>query len=202
MSKLIPIDIAGLSRIEDIMNRCHDIFKIAMASKQNKLRINGKEVLVPLKWLDYKAETFWHSASIEPKQNLNILPCNNDVTSSLCGNNCISATDSIVLNGTEREKCIYRAVRVNWIKPILEMYNNNDPRVKYWEKVHSINKKNRIYLRYQEEELDYLVILEDISDKRVRFITAYPIFFLSAKKDYEKDYQIYQKDKGIKIKSR
>lgn len=193
MSKLIPIDIADLSTTEEIMNKCHDIFKDTMGSKENKPQIDGREVLVPLKWLDYKAETFWHSASIEPKQRLDILPCNNDITSSLCNNNCIAAMDSIVLNGTEREKCIYRAVRVNWIKPVLEMYNHNDSRVKYWEKVHSKNKKNRIYLRYQDEEIDYLIVLEDISDKRVRFITAYPIFFLNAKRDYENDYQIYRK---------
>lgn len=193
MSKLIPIDITGLSKTEDIMSKCHDIFKATMAPKENKPQLKGREVLVPLKWLECKAETFWHSASIEPKQKLDILPCNNDITSSLCGNNCILTTDSIVLNGKEREKCIYRAIRVNWIKPVIEMYNNSDSRVEYWEKVHSTNKKNRIYLRYQEEEIDFLVILEDISDKKVRFITAYPIFFLSAKRDYENDYRAYQK---------
>ena len=193
MSKLIPIDVTDISETENIMNKCHDVFKTTMASKENKPRLKGREVLVPLKWLDYKAETFWHSASIEPKNMLDILPCNNDVASALCNNNCITAINSIVLNGMEREKCIYRAVRVNWIRSVLEMYNNDDSRVKYWEKVHSTNKRKRIYLRYQEEEIDFLVILEDISDKRVRFITAYPIFFLSAKRDYEKDYQTYQK---------
>lgn len=196
MSKLVPIDIIGLSKTEDIMQKCHDIFKATMASKESKPKLNDREIIVPLKWIDYKAEIFWHSASIEPKQKLDILPCNNDIASSVCGNNCVAAIDSIVINGTERQKCIYRAVRVNWIKPVIEMYNNNDSRVKYWEKVHTMNKKNRIYLRYQEEEIDYLVVLEDKSDKRVRFITAYPIFFLSAKKDYESDYQIYQKSKG------
>ena len=158
MSKLIPIDISGLSKTEDIMNKCHEIFKNTMASKENKPQFKGKEIMVPLKWLDYKAEIFWHSASIEPKSRLDILPCNNDITSSLCGNNCIIAADLIVLNGVEREKCLYRAVRVNWIKPIIEMYNAGDTRVKYWEKVHS-NKKNRLYLRYQEEEIDFLIVL-------------------------------------------
>ncbi len=112
-----------------------------MASKENKPQLNGKDILVPLKWLDYKAEIFWHSASIEPKQKLDILPCNNDITSSLCGNNCVTTADSIILNGVEREKCIYRAVRVNWIKPIIKMYNNDDIRVKYWEKMHSKQKE-------------------------------------------------------------
>ncbi len=193
MSKLIPIDISDLNNMEDIINRCHEVFKHTMAPKEDKPLLKGREVLVPLKWLDYKAEIFWHSASIEPKRKLDILPCNNDITSSLCDNNCITAEKSIMLNGMEREKCIYRAIRVNWIKQVLEMYNNDDSRVKYWEKIHSRTKRRRIYLRYQEEELDFLVVLEDISDKRVRFITAFPIFFLSAKNDYERDYLDYQR---------
>lgn len=32
----------------------------------------------------------------------------NDIASSLCDANCVEARDSIVLNGNEREKCIYR----------------------------------------------------------------------------------------------
>lgn len=196
MSKLIPIDITGLNKKEDIMDKCHNIFKETMTAKGNKPQFKEKDILVPIKWLDYKAEVFWHSASIEPKQKLDILPCNNDITSSLCGNNCVVALDSIALNGVEREKCIYRAVRVNWIKSIIEMYNNGDTRVKYWEKVNS-NKKKRLYLRYQEEEIDYLVVLEEKSEKRVVFITAYPIFFLSAKRDYETDYQNYQKSQSV-----
>ncbi len=192
MSKLIPIDISSLDKIEDIMNKCHDVFKDTMTSKENKPLFKGKEIMVPLKWLDYKAEIFWHSASIEPKAKLDILPCNNDITSSFCGNNCIMAADSIVINGVEREKCIYRAVRMSWIKPVIEMYNAGDARVKYWEKAHS-NKKNRLYLRYQEEEIDFLIVLEEKSEQRVVFITAYPIFYLSAKKDYEMDYQNYLK---------
>lgn len=118
----------------------------------------------------------------------------NDITSSLCANNCIDAFDSVIMNnGTEREKCIYRAVRVSWIREIIDLYNQGDKRIKYWEKINS-NKKNRIYLRYQEAELDYIVILEDKSDKRVVLITGYPVFFISAKKDYESDYQNYIKN--------
>lgn len=196
MNKLIPIDITGLDKIEDILDKCHNVFKETMTAKGSKPQFMGKDILVPIKWLNYKAEVFWHFASIEPKQNLNILPCNNDIASSLCENNCIVARDPVILNGVEREKCIYRAVRVNWIKPVIEMYNNGDERVKYWEKIHT-NKRNRLYLRYQEEELDFLVVLEEKNEKRVVFITAYPIFFLSAKRDYETDYQNYQKKYGI-----
>ena len=192
MSKLIPIDITGLNKIDNIMDKCHEIFKHSLASKENKVQLDGKEVLVPLRWVDKKADIFWHAASIEPKSGLDILPCNNDITSSICGKNCIAQEDAIVLNGKEREKCIYRAVRINWIRDIVKMYGNKDSRVKYWEKINT-KKKNRIYLRYEEEEIDYLVVLEEKSDSKVQLITAYPVFFLSAKKDYEKDYENYRK---------
>ena len=42
-----------------------------------------------------------------------------------------------------------------------------------------------MYLRYQEEELDYLIVLEKKSEKRVQLITAYPVLFVSTKKDYQ-----------------
>ena len=96
-------------------------------------------------------------------------------------------------NGGVRTKCLYRALRVGWIIEIIELYNENDVWVNYWEKVNS-KKKKRLYIHYQEEELDYLIVFEKKSEKRVQLITAYPVFFVSAKKDYEKDYQNYIKE--------
>lgn len=62
--------------------------------------------------------------------------------------------------------------------------------VRYCEKVNS-KKRKRLHLQYLEDEINYLVVFEEKSQKRVRLITAYPVFFISAKKDYEKDYQNY-----------
>ena len=193
MAKLKTIDFTGLEDISAIMDKCHIVFKETMANKDNRAKLREREIAVPLNWIECKAELFWHAASIEEKAKLDIQPCINDVVSSICANNCIDAFDSVIMNnGAEREKCIYRAARIGWIREVIDLYNQGDARVKYWEKVNS-NKKNRIYLRYQEEELDYIVILEDKSDKRVILITGYPVFFISAKKDYENDYQNYLK---------
>lgn len=198
MDKLKTIDISGLSDVSTIMDKCHDEFKLTLANKENRAVLAGREVLVPLNWIDYKAEIFWHASSIEEKAKLDIQPCINDYASTICANNCIDAFDAIIMNnGLEREKCIYRAVRVHWIRAIIDMFNAGDSRVKYWEKINS-DKKNRIYLRYQEEELDYLVVFDDKSEKKVRLITGYPIFFISAKRDYENDYQKYLKNKAGK----
>lgn len=194
MAKLKTIDFTGLKDISAIMDKCHIVFKETMANKDNRAKLGEREIAVPLNWIECKAELFWHAASIEEKAKLDIQPCTNDVASSLCANNCVDAFDSIIMNnGAEREKCIYRAARVGWIREVIDLFNQGDARVKYWEKINS-NKKNRIYLRYQEEEIDYIVILEDKSDKRVILITAYPVFFISAKKDYENDYQNYLKN--------
>lgn len=194
MAKLKTIDFTGLKDISAIMDKCHIVFKETMANKDNRAKLGEREIAVPLNWIECKAELFWHAASIEEKAKLDIQPCTNDVASSLCANNCVDAFDSIIMNnGAEREKCIYRAARVGWIREVIDLFNQGDARVKYWEKINS-NKKNRIYLRYQEEEIDYIVILEDKSDKRVILITGYPVFFISAKKDYENDYQNYLKN--------
>lgn len=194
MGKLQTIDITGLKDISAIMDKCHTVFKETMANKNDRAKLGEREILVPLNWIDFKAELFWHAASIEEKAKLDIQPCTNDIVSSICANNCIDAFDPVFMkNGSEREKCIYRVARVNWIRAVIDLYNNNDERVKYWEKMNT-DKRNRIYLRYQEDEIDYMVVLEDKSDKRVLLITGYPVFFISRKKDYERDYQNYLKN--------
>lgn len=190
--KLTPIAIDKTMEFSEILDKCHNKFKETIATKDRPL-FQKMEIYVPLKWIENKAEIFWHSASIEQKEKLDIKPCTNDLSSAFCSENCILGTELIMMsNGDMRAKCLYRALRVGWIKEIIEMYNEKDVRVKYWEKINS-NKKKRLYLRYQEEEIDYLIVLEKKSEKRVQLITAYPVFFVSAKKDYENDYQNYIK---------
>jgi hypothetical protein len=194
INKLTPITIDKTMELSEIFDECHNRFKETIATKERPL-FRGKEIYVPLKWIEYKAEIFWHSASIEQKPNLDIKPCTNDLSSAFCPENCISGAESITMsNGDVRVKCLYRALRVGWIRDIVELYNANDKRVKYWEKINS-KRRNRLYLRYQEEELDYLIVFEDKSEKRVQLITAYPVFFVSAKQDYENDYQNYIKNR-------
>lgn len=192
-NKLTPIAIDKTLGSSEIFDVCHNKFKQTIATKDRPF-FHGREIYVPLKWIENKAEIFWHSASIEQKPGLDIKPCTNDLSAAFCSENCISGTELITMdNGDVRAKCLYRALRVGWIRDVIELYNANDMRVKYWEKVNS-KKRNRLYLRYQEEELDYLIVLEEKSDKRVQLITAYPVFFVSAKRDYEKDYQEYIKN--------
>lgn len=188
--KLKPIEIKKEDTLSDIFDKCHEVFKQTIATK-DRPTFGEREIYVPINWIEEKAEIFWHSASMAQKPRLDIKPCNNDISSPRCNENCVTAEDSIMLsNGDIRAKCIFRALRVGWIREMIDLYNNGDPRVRYWEKVNS-DKRNRLYLRYLEDEIDYLVVLEAKSERHVRLITAYPVFFISAKRDYEKDYQNY-----------
>ena len=189
--KLTPMSITSSQGLNEIIDSCHELFKKTIAAK-DRPKLGEWEIFIPFKWIDTKAEIFWHIGSIEKKSTLDIYPCTNDVASAICTSNCINGADTIVLsNGEERAKCIYRATRVGWILDIVKMYNETDSRVKYWEKDNSDHRR-RIYLRYQEEEIDYLVVFEKKSDKRVVLITGFPVFFISTKNDLEKDYKKYQ----------
>ena len=190
--KLTPMNITTNQSIDGIMDQCHILFKETIGSKERPL-LGDREIFIPFVWIQEKAEIFWHIGSIEEKSRLDIKPCNNDITSAVCDSNCSNASDIVILNnGEERAKCIYRAVRVGWILEIVKMYNASDSRVKYWEKDNSDHRR-RIYLRYQEDEIDYLVVFEKKNEKRVILVTGYPVFFISSKKDLDSEYAKYQK---------
>ena len=199
MGKLAPIDISDTKDIHQIMDKCHNAFKESMLSKENKNHIENKKVIVPISWKEYKAVPFWHAASIDEKVsgklNEDDLPCKKDICTTLCECNCLSGNETIVLHSKKRRKCIFRATRVNWISQIIEMYNAADQRVKYWEKTKK--KKSRIHLRYEEKEVDYLVVFENKNEKAVTFITAFPIF-PGEKERFEKE---YIKNGGLQIKN-
>jgi len=197
MNKLLPIVPENIDDIESIFDECNTFFKETILNKGKRPLLDEREVFIPIKWMeDKKSKLFWHICSIEPKNpNLSILPCTNDAASSVCEENCINLSNLIHLDNKDRAKCIYRAVRIAWIKEIIELYNSNDPRVKYWEKLNS-DKKNRIYLRFQEDGDDYVIVFERKSVKRVVLVTAYPVFYRSSKYDYDVDYNNYQQQNG------
>lgn len=197
MNKLLPIVPGSISDIESIFDECNTFFKETILNKEKRPLLDGREIFIPIEWMeDRKAKLFWHICSIEPKKHdLSILPCTNDAASSVCEENCIKLNNSIYLDDKDRAKCIYRAVRIAWVKEIIELHNSNDPRVKYWEKLNSY-KKDRIYLRFQEDGNDYVIVFEKKSEKRVVLVTAYPVFYRNAKYDFDMDYRNYLKQNG------
>ena len=193
--KLLPIKIPEGSSVNDAFDSCNEIFKKGFLTKENRPMLKGCDIYVPIYFhSDKKSEVFWHISSLSPKEVLrpNILPCNNDIASDICDENCWTENEAEQMKDLSiRTKCLYRASRIAWIKEVIELYNNNDSRVQYWEKMNS-NKKIRLYLRYSEDENDFLVVFEGKGIGNVVFITAFPVFFMNAKKDYTNDYLAYK----------
>ena len=165
----------------------------------------------PIIFSDYTVENynmdFWHMGSLENKdlktnsagrKYYNIKPCNNTLYSNKC-TNCVDHIYPINIRSTLRDKCIYRMSTIEWFRIIIEKINNNEPNVKAWQ-VNTLNSKRTIEkqlkIRFQEKEIDYLIILKDVGDKYY-FITSYPVFEHKQKKELDKEYK--SKD-SLKIK--
>lgn len=190
MVDLIPILTDGLTD-EEIIDKCYVIFKQSILNK-DRPDLFGKKIYIPIEWLNYKAEMFWHVSSLSSIEDFKILPCNNDVSSVNCRKNCIENTGGITLsNGETRTLCHYRMTRVNWIREIIDLANIHNDRVKVWKKVQKDNKEN-LYLRYVYREIDYILVFEE---KVNRYIlkSAYPLFFIESKRNHDKDYNKYRK---------
>jgi hypothetical protein len=81
-----------------------------------------------------------------------------------------------------------RANKIHWIKPILE--NVNDPRIKYFEKLHD-DGGNRQY--YWFEEKKYIVILKEVKPDLL-LVTAFSVDNLEALK-FKTWYNLYEESK-------
>jgi hypothetical protein len=199
-SKLsLPIDISHLDQYKDIDDYLYQSFKSNLMDQNNRSKLSGEFIYLDCtKWIDKKNEVFWHLISLDEKEKFNVLPCTNCPSIAKCPNNCISPTRNITLsNGQKRNICYYRAVRINWINEIITLLNNKDPYVKSWKKEIKGKgaKRVQIYIRFTHEAVDYLIILEEKRKsgkvKQYNFVTAFPVFYISSKKKYEKEYKSY-----------
>lgn len=182
---------------DDAFDICYAVFKERVMKRDNRPDLNGSEIYIPCKeenWIEGKSDLFWHASSMEPHISFDIAPCVNDRAESICPDNCTKVTHDVFLSdGTHRAKCPYRAERVSLISLVISLYNAGDPRVTYWEKDYkdSHGTRRRICLRFIDNEIDYMLVFERKSEKRVRMITAFPVFFRSDRRKYDKEYAAY-----------
>ncbi|MDP4120140.1 MAG: hypothetical protein Q8876_03675 [Bacillota bacterium] len=135
---------------------------------------------------------FWHIVSIEDNHHFRVLPCSNDINIDLCKENCNKNVHQIkIKNGVEtRNICLLRASRLPWIIDIINLANQKDPLIKIWLKPGNGPSNGKLYLRYQHNGADYIVIFS--AEKRFyRLISAFPVFYVNEKEAFAKDYITY-----------
>ncbi len=183
--------------IEDI-NNIAEISNQVYEEKCCNIKLYDKPIYFSKECIEKYSMDFWHMASLENKDQkiknsslpyYNIKPCIN-TTYSKCCQNCINHDFGINVRQKRRDKCPYRMSKISLFPKIIEKANSKEGNVKIW-KISENKSRNqleeRIRIRYQNGNEDYLIILKDIGTSYV-FITAYPVFEYRESKDLDKEY--------------
>lgn len=193
------IDIREINNMEDLIDLCYDKHFKMRHMKEERPNLYGKKVIIPFtNPKEYKFEIFWHLISLDESEHFNVFPCGNDLYDTICKENCFTANRTISFKkkdkyGNEEDKirriCPFRAMRINWVLDIIHLANSEDKRVKVW------TEDSKIHLRYKYEEVDFIVILVE-KQTSYRLITAFPVFYINKKKDFDKAYKNFKQKKS------
>ncbi|MCM3560568.1 hypothetical protein M4D57_18540 [Brevibacillus borstelensis] len=196
-----PIPITNHTTNGEILDYLYSIFKENIMDKAKRPKLFNKFIFINFsKWIDLKSEVFWHLISLNRNERFNILPCNNDVTFMMCPNNCITPTETVLLSdGSERNVCYYRGTRIHWINEIIELANKSDEDIKTWKKKNIIRgiPVQQLYIRFTHGSVDYVIVFEEKYSQsgdvyQYYFVTAFPVFYISKKLEFDQEYQSYQ----------
>ena len=190
LSPLINID--SFSNINSIIDDTYEKFKIKYMDREVRpKKLFGKNLIINFdKWVEYKADLYWHLVSLSEDEKFNVFPCGNNISNNICRENCLKKHKQITrVNGQIRTICVFRAIRINWVIDIINLANNNDPVIKWWE------KGDKLYLRYQHGNIDYAVIFISKS-KSYKLISAFPVFYINKKKIFDKDFREFMQKKS------
>lgn len=154
---------------------------------------------------------FWHMGSLENKdlkrnQNnecyYNIKPCNNTTYANKCAN-CIEHNFSVNVRNKLRDKCVYRMSSIDVFKQVIDKANAMKDGLQIWKVEDYSSRRTKeinLKIRYQKDDIDYLIILNEKSEEYF-FITAYPIFEQREKNDLNKEYNSKSSTKIMKVVS-
>ncbi|MED3888009.1 hypothetical protein [Priestia aryabhattai] len=202
-----PIYIDKAKNDKELINDLYEDFKKNLMDREKRVKLFNRDIFVDCKnWITYKNEVFWHLISLSENEKFNILPCNNCASGSRCNSNCIEKVDEVTLtNGQKRYICLYRGIRINWVSEIISLANHGDENIKTWKK--EIKKGRRdvvqFYIRFTHDAVDYVILFEEKYKNgelsRYHFITAFPVFYINKKQEYELDYQLYNREQQKKV---
>lgn len=181
--------------VQQSLDIAYDYFAKNIADRGHRPELFGKEIYIECSEdINDRPVGFWHIISLEDKHRFQkIVPCVNDPTIDICNQNCITGKNQIVVSyGAEtRNICLYRASRLPWIIDLVKMANRDDPAVQVWLKSGGKKANDKLYLRYNHNGNDFLVIFSS-QKKFYRLISAFPVFYLNEKSDLDNDYKMYR----------
>lgn len=172
---------------EAFLDRCYDVFENNFYNRNESLVYNNKIISLQAGFTGGKSNLFLHISSLERGEAFDILPCNNTLYNSICKLNCIDGDWTYTDHTGIRDICIYRAGFVGLIKGIIHLANDNDNKVKQWQEYNKKTGKKKSFVRYTDGTIDYIIILSE-GKYKYYVISAYPVFYYKAKKEFERSY--------------
>lgn len=185
-SKLSPIKEVSNEKFEDIIENAYEIFRYKFMDKNNRPTLFDKFIFIDFKhWVHNKADCFWHLVSLHETEQFGVFPCENNISESICKENCISEVKQVrIKNNQLRDLCIFRMLRIEWVMDIVKLADRKDENIKVWI------KDDKLHIRFQHEDVDYVVILLNAKN-RYQLISAFPVFYINKKKQFDTDYNNY-----------
>ena len=186
------INIEEYSDIDSIIKSTYEEFKSKHMDRSIRPKeLLGKKLIMEFaNWVEYKADLYWHLISLSENEWFNVFPCGNNLSSNICKENCLKKHRQITrTNGQVRTICVFRAIRVNWVIDIINLANKHDKRVRVWE------KDNKLHLRYEYGEIDYIIIF-GVKRNSYKLISAFPVFYINKKQTFNKDFNEFMQKKS------
>lgn len=190
---------------EVVHHTYENYFKNDFMDKEKRNKLFGKFIFIPMDFIEFKPERFWHIISFKPgEEKYTVNPCVNIYDSVLCKflkSRCNEQVDMPTekrLRG--RCECLYRITRIHWINPILGLANKNDGNVKVWHEHVKDGSTNKMvmmkYVRFEHETADYLIVLRENPMNKLnnyKFVTAYPVVHNGTKRRLDRSYKKFIK---------
>lgn len=201
----IEIDINDYDSLEKLINFIYENhFKLNFMDKYQRPKLFGKFIFLDLDFINYKPERFWHIISFEAEEEkYTVNPCINIADQAYCNRMKTKCDEGLFLPKEprleNRAECIYRMRRLNLLNPIIDLANAGSTLVKVWtedEITADLKNIRKVYIRYQDDLIDYLIILIDgsITGKNgYKFVTAYPVVHNGTKRRLDNCFKNYAK---------
>ena len=193
-----PIHYDG-SNFREQMEQAMDIFYNTFLEKSVKPEYNGKSIYFDMndQYNSFKLpfpERFLHIISMgKDDDQFSVYPCQNDSAMERCETMCEIPSHYSEFYLLGRKECLYRLERINYIKQVIDLANQNDPNITQWDQSDKDKRGQRVlqrFIRYHYGIDDYIIIFRD-TGKSYYFISAYPVVTRSKKEDYDKQYGKY-----------
>lgn len=200
MTSLIgnPIDILNHAEDNSLFEAAYDLFLNSMINKSNRPDLFGKFIFINEKReINDKENGFWHVVSIgEEDYKYDMFPCQNHIAHEHCVYQCDPEHSDNYLKEHYSIPCIFRGHKINWIKSIIQLANEDKEHenLRIWQNKHKKTREKRLLIRYVNHPIDYVLIFsiaytskrDDI--KFYKLITAYPVVLKSYKKRFDREY--------------